>query len=85
MLRPRKLPATTTTGDTEMNALRQARMKARLTAFALAERAESKEGRIYAFERGRHRPKRDEALRISAVLGERADDLFPDVFQEGGR
>lgn len=68
-----------------MNALRQARTKAGLTAFALAERTASKEGRIYAFERGRHRPRRDEALRISAVLGERAEDLFPDVFAEEKR
>lgn len=68
-----------------MNALRQARIEAGLTAFALAERAASKEGRIYAFERGRHRPKRDEAIRISAALGKRAKDLFPDVFTEDVR
>jgi transcriptional regulator with XRE-family HTH domain len=56
--------------------LRDARKKAGLTQIALAERAESTEGRIVAFERMRFNPHPDEAQRIADVLGVRVEKLF---------
>lgn len=86
MLRPRRVAAAiTTTKDIEMKPLRDARIKARLTALALAEGADSKEGRIYNFERGRHNPRPDEARRICAVLGVEPEVIFPELFGKGGR
>ena len=60
-------------------ALRTARRAAALTALELARRAETREQRIYAFERLHYRPRPDEAVRIAAALREPVEKLFPQV------
>ena len=50
-----------------------------LTALALAEAAQTSEPRIYNIERGRHRPRPDEARRWAAVLEVEPGVLFPMV------
>lgn len=60
-----------------MNELKKARVAAGLTAYALAKKADTLESRIYAYERQRFHPKRDEALRIAKALGASVEELFP--------
>ena len=60
-----------------------ARKNRGLSAAATAEQAGTLEMRIYAFERERHRPRKDEALRIAAVLGVDPWELWPELFGEG--
>lgn len=63
--------------------LRFRRRAAGLSAAELATRAGSKEMRVFAFERERYPPRRDEALRIAAVLGADAWEIWPDLFNNG--
>lgn len=65
-----------------MTIVRQIRAAAHMTALTLAEKANSNETRIYAFERGRYQPRPDEARRIAAVLGTKPETLFPKVFPQ---
>ena len=62
--------------------LTNARKTHGLSAAGLAELTGSKEMRIYAFERDRYPPRKDEALRIAAALGVEAFELWPDLFKE---
>ncbi len=62
-------------------ALIEARKRSGLSAVALAESAGSNEVRIFAFERGRYQPHRDEAMRISAALNTAPEILFPEMFK----
>ncbi len=64
--------------------LKIARHRARLTAYALADLAGTTEPRIYQLERGRFRPRPDEARGLALALGEPAETLFPGGIQEGG-
>ena len=50
-----------------------------MTAIQLAESAQTSESRIYNIERGRHRPRPDEARRWAAVLGVSPEVAFPDM------
>lgn len=63
-----------------LTTLRKSRGK---SAAALAEQAGSKEMRIYAFERDRYPPRRDEAIRIAAALGAEAWQIWPELFGQG--
>ena len=60
-----------------MTQLKQARKTAGLTAIRLAELARSTEQRVYHIERGRYRPRPDEAGRIAAALNSTVSELFP--------
>jgi transcriptional regulator with XRE-family HTH domain len=64
--------------------LKIARHRARLSALALADKAETTEPRVYALERGRYRPHTDEAERLATALGTTVADLFPGGTQPGG-
>ena len=71
-----------------MNRLKELRHAAGLTAAALAEKANTFEMRIYAFERRRYPPRQDEARRIAEVLGADPDELFRSIaskVKEGAR
>ncbi len=61
-------------------ALREARRKARLTALQLADVAETTETRVYSVERGRFRPRPDEARRLALARGVDPSEMFPSVF-----
>lgn len=61
-----------------MNELRKAREMVGLSAYALAQKAGTLEGRIFAFERQRFRPKSEEARRIAEALGTSVEDIFPE-------
>ena len=65
-----------------MTQLRKARKEAGLTAIRLAELAHSAEQRVFHIERGRYRPKPDEAERIAAVLNSTVAELFPGGVQQ---
>jgi len=67
-----------------MNKLYEARKTAALTAYQLATAAGTREPRIYAFERNRHRPRFDEARQIAEVLQTTPEELFPGGVQAGG-
>jgi transcriptional regulator with XRE-family HTH domain len=58
-----------------------ARMAAGLTAFDLARAAGTTENRLFQIERGRFRPRPDEAARLAAVLKTSVGTLFPDGVQ----
>ena len=64
-------------------ALRKARQRAGLTAIQLAEAAGTTETRVYSCERGRFRPRPDEARRLALALGADPVEMFPGVFREG--
>ena len=66
-----------------MRPLKTARLASGLTALKLAELAGSNEMRIYSIERGRFKPRVDEALRIAEVLHCTPAELFPDMFDDG--
>lgn len=61
-----------------MNELRKARVAAGLSAYALAQKAGTLEGRVFAFERQRFHPKPAEAFRIAKALGSSVEDVFPE-------
>jgi transcriptional regulator with XRE-family HTH domain len=62
-----------------MNELRKARVAAGLSAYALAQKAGTLEGRVFAFERQRFHPKHDEACRIARALGSTFEKMFPEL------
>ena len=64
--------------------LRLARLAVGLTAIETAGPAGTTENRLFQLERGRFRPRPDEALGLAAVLNRSVKDLFPDGIQ-GGR
>lgn len=63
--------------------LRTARQAANLTALQLADAASTLESRVYQIERGRYRPRPDEARRLALALGADPVEMFPSVFREG--
>lgn len=66
--------------------LKNARRAAGLTALRLSELSGIAEQKIYAVERGRYRPRRDEALTWAAALAMPPETAFPELFDtEGGR
>jgi DNA-binding XRE family transcriptional regulator len=64
-------------GEDEMTPMRAARNAAKLTAIQLADVAGTTEDRVYQIERGRFRPRPDEARRLALALGTDTDHLFP--------
>jgi transcriptional regulator with XRE-family HTH domain len=75
-----------TEGQAMKRPLKNERQRARMTALQLADAACTTEQRIYALERGRFRPRPDEARGLALVLGEPVETLFPGGIQpEGGR
>jgi transcriptional regulator with XRE-family HTH domain len=72
---------TTTNHDQPGIPLRTARLRAGLSAIALAMRAGTTEPRIFSLERRRFRPRHDEAYRLAQVLGLPVNELFPDGVQ----
>ncbi len=66
--------------------LKIARTAAGMTALELARAAGTSENRLFQIERGRFRPRPDEARGMALVLGESVETLFPGGIQpEGGR
>jgi transcriptional regulator with XRE-family HTH domain len=66
--------------------LRRARLNAGLTALALSCVSGTTENRYWQIERGRFRPRHDEAQRLADVLRVPVDELFPNGIQsKGGR
>lgn len=63
--------------------LRNMRRAANLTALQLADAASTLESRVYQIERGRYRPRPDEARRLALALGADPVEMFPGVFREG--
>ena len=61
------------------NELRQARMARGWTALDIAESLEITENRVFAVERGRARPKHDEAARWASIFDLPVESLFPDL------
>ena len=64
------------------NNLRLFRTSGGFTAQKLADLAGSEEMRIYYIERGRFRPKPDEAVRLATALNSTVDQLFPGFWKE---
>lgn len=62
-----------------MHKMRELRIRAGLTAIALAEKAGTTEFRIFAIERRRFNPRPEEAQRIADILRVQLSELFPDV------
>ncbi len=62
--------------------LKTMRIASGLTALEMAQLADTTEARIYAFERGRNRPRVNEAIMIAAVFGVSAAELFPDMAEK---
>ena len=62
--------------------LKLKRMNAGLTACDLAALADTAEMRVYQMERGRFRPRPDEAEKLARVLGMDATELFPNGIQK---
>lgn len=65
--------------------MRSARTELGITALDLAEMCGTTEPRVYMLERGRFRPRPDEAVNLARVLGVDVEDLFPGGIQEGAR
>ncbi|HMP71772.1 MAG TPA: helix-turn-helix transcriptional regulator [Kiritimatiellia bacterium] len=74
----------TSKGDKVKSELKQARIESGLTALQLAEIAGTNEARIYQVERGRFRPRPDEAQRLADVLRIPVESLFPNGVQTKG-
>jgi transcriptional regulator with XRE-family HTH domain len=73
-------------GETMATQLKIARTAAGMTALELARAAGTTENRLFQIERGRFRPRPDEARGLALVLGEPVETLFPGGIQpEGGR
>ena len=64
--------------------LRAARLEARYTALELAEAAATTENRLFQLERGRFRPRPDEARQLAVALNRDVQDLFPGGIQKRG-
>lgn len=64
--------------------LRDARKAAGLTALEVAESIGVREHAVYATERGRRTPSREEAIGWALALHTPAERLFPELFSEGG-
>ena len=60
--------------------LKTARRAMGLTALQLGEHAGIKEQKVFAVERGRYLPTRDEATRWAGVLGMAPAKAFPAIF-----
>ena len=71
--------------QTPRTELKARRLAHGMTALKLALATGSTEGRLYALERGRGNPSRDEAEAIGRALGVRADSLFPELNVRAGR
>ena len=59
--------------------LTRARRALGLTALDLGERSGIGEEKVYAVERGRYRPTREEAVRWAAALGVPVESAFPEI------
>lgn len=64
------------------NNLRLFRMSGGYTAKKTADLAGTEEMRIYFIERGRFRPKPEEAIRLATALNSTVDQLFPGFWKE---
>lgn len=64
--------------------LSTARRAAGMAAVDLGERINMTEQRVFDIERGRYRPRRDEALTWSAALGMKPEVAFPEIFTGEG-
>jgi len=64
--------------------LRIARRAAKLTALQLADAASTLESRVYQIERGRYRPRPDEARRLAEVLEADPAEMFPGALESRG-
>lgn len=66
--------------------LRNVRRARGLTALAVAEAVGIREDAVYATERGRRRPTRDEAIAWALAIRMSPEACFPEVFtgEEGG-
>jgi putative transcriptional regulator len=69
-------------GDKMQNNLRLFRTSGGHTAKKLADLAGSEEMRIYFIERGRFRPRLEEATRLASALNSTVDQLFPGFWKE---
>ena len=60
-----------------MSEMKRKRRAKGLTALELARRAGSTEDRVYQLERGRYRPRADEAERLAHALKSSVKKMFP--------
>ena len=65
--------------------LRAARLAAGLSALEAAAPANTTENRLFQLERGRFRPRPEEAAGLAAVLMRPVEELFPNGVQGEGR
>jgi transcriptional regulator with XRE-family HTH domain len=65
--------------------LKSRRMARGMTALQLALAAGSNETRVFALERGRCHPSRDEAEAIGRALGVKPETIFPELAQRAAR
>ena len=56
-----------------------------MTALDLAKIVHVKEQRVYAIERGRSTPSREEGLRLADALSLLPFEAFPEIFKPGDR
>jgi DNA-binding XRE family transcriptional regulator len=79
------VPFTKGTQSMQREHLKDARRIKGLTAIALSGVTEIKEEKIYAVERGRYAPSREEAIAWAAALQLRPEVAFPEIFGTRGR
>jgi len=65
--------------------LKEARRALSMTALDLAKIVHVKEQRVYAIERGRSTPSREEGLRLADALSLLPFEAFPEIFKPGDR
>ena len=65
--------------------LKNRRRQRGFTALTLAMATGTNETRVYALERGRSAPSREEAESIGRALGVKPDTLFPELTGRAGR
>jgi transcriptional regulator with XRE-family HTH domain len=71
--------------QTPRTELKARRLAHGMTALKLALATGSTEGRLYALERGRGNPSRDEAEAIGRALGVKPETVFPELSQRAAR
>ena len=71
--------------QTPRTELKARRLAHGMTALKLALATGSTEGRLYALERGRGNPSREEAEAIGRALGVNPETVFPELSQRAAR
>ncbi len=71
--------------QTPRTELKARRLAHGMTALKLALATGSTEGRLYALERGRGNPSREEAEAIGRALGVKPETVFPELSQRAAR